>query len=548
MDMTQRRLRRALPAIMLAIALVVGLTPAAPQAALASETASGVVGEAAVLDTVGAAALDGGGEGLAADETPAGAVGEAAEADADEASVLAEESSVATLSISGTELYDYAYQVLDIVNQERAAEGLASLTMDADLLEAAMQRAAETAIYWDHTRPNGTSCFTVLNKTMSMMGENIAAGQGTPTSVMNSWMNSSGHRANILESSYKSIGIGCFRTSDGTLRWVQLFGSSTASATSGQSDVTTTREVQVDLTFFEPSFTVSVDATVQSDWICLDLGQSTTPTIYLTNSGWGRPAVENSSFTWESSNTAHVSATSSGTISAIADGTATVTLSLGWNRYAMRVLAGYTPNSVYSDVDGHWGEGWAMAATEAGLMTGYSNTSGVPTGVFGIEDIVTRAQLATILYRHANPDSDATENVASYENNETDMSDVVSKQYYTAAINWAYENGIMTGDTDTEGNQLFTMRPNDSVSRQEAATMIARYAAFCGVDTSADPSAYESAPDADAVLPFAQEAVAWCYENGIMTGDANTGYLMPQSSTTRAQMAKIAVVSTEIIG
>ena len=130
--------------------------------------------------------------------------------------------------VYGTARYDYAFQVLEIVNKERALEGAAPLTMDQDLLSAAMLRSAETVVSFSHTRPNGEKCFTASSK---MSGENIAMGSGalsaTPEQVMIQWMNSPGHKANILTKSYQSIGIGCFVTNYGTY-WVQCFGRGTA--------------------------------------------------------------------------------------------------------------------------------------------------------------------------------------------------------------------------------------------------------------------------------------------------------------------------------
>lgn len=130
--------------------------------------------------------------------------------------------------VYGTARYDYAFQVLEIVNKERALEGAGPLTMDKDLLSAAMLRSAETVVSFSHTRPNGEKCFTASSK---MSGENIAMGGGsscaTTEQVMIRWMNSPGHKANILTKSYQSIGIGCFVTNYGTY-WVQCFGRGTA--------------------------------------------------------------------------------------------------------------------------------------------------------------------------------------------------------------------------------------------------------------------------------------------------------------------------------
>lgn len=132
-----------------------------------------------------------------------------------------------TVSFNVTVTNDYtsAYEVLNIVNKERKAKGLNGLNMDKYLLDSAMIRASELVLNFDHTRPNGTSCFTAINKSFSYMGENIAAGQSTSEYVMQSWMNSPGHKANILNTNFTSIGIGCVKYGN-VLYWVQLFGKS----------------------------------------------------------------------------------------------------------------------------------------------------------------------------------------------------------------------------------------------------------------------------------------------------------------------------------
>ena len=128
------------------------------------------------------------------------------------------------VTVTGYRSYSYAWQVLSLVNQERTKVGLPALTMDQELLDAAMQRAYETAVYYSHTRPDGRACFTASSLTV---GENIAAGQFSPAHVMNSWMNSEGHRANILDTGYASIGIGAVEV-DGRYYWVQCFSGATS--------------------------------------------------------------------------------------------------------------------------------------------------------------------------------------------------------------------------------------------------------------------------------------------------------------------------------
>ena len=128
------------------------------------------------------------------------------------------------INITGEFKYDMAKEVLDIVNQERSAVGLEPLYMDEGLFEAAQQRAAELAVLFDHTRPNGSSYSSILPDYQGMNGENIAGSYTSAESVMKGWMNSSGHKRNILMSSYTSIGIGCFYHNN-RYHWVQCFSS-----------------------------------------------------------------------------------------------------------------------------------------------------------------------------------------------------------------------------------------------------------------------------------------------------------------------------------
>ena len=104
--------------------------------------------------------------------------------------------------------WTYAWRVLELVNNERAKAGLPGLVMDYDLCTVATGRAAETTVLFDHTRPNGESCFSCFPSVQGYIGENLAAGYRTPEAVVDGWMNSPGHRANILRKEFRSIGIG----------------------------------------------------------------------------------------------------------------------------------------------------------------------------------------------------------------------------------------------------------------------------------------------------------------------------------------------------
>lgn len=115
----------------------------------------------------------------------------------------------------------YAQEVVNLVNAERAKEGLSPLSIDSKVTAAAQVRATEIKTSFSHTRPDGRSCFTALAEagaSYSGAGENIAIGQKTPSEVVTAWMNSPGHRANIMKPNFKYIGIGINGTA-----WAQLF-------------------------------------------------------------------------------------------------------------------------------------------------------------------------------------------------------------------------------------------------------------------------------------------------------------------------------------
>ncbi len=119
----------------------------------------------------------------------------------------------------------YAEKVLEIVNNERVKAGKKPLAARADLTELANIRVKEIVKKFSHERPDGTSVFDLANArgiSYGSMAENIAKGQGTPESVMSAWMNSQGHRNNILSSSYTYVGIAHYKYNDIDY-WVQVF-------------------------------------------------------------------------------------------------------------------------------------------------------------------------------------------------------------------------------------------------------------------------------------------------------------------------------------
>jgi uncharacterized protein YkwD len=120
-----------------------------------------------------------------------------------------------------------AYEVLTLLNLERTAQGLAPLTFHVAAAEVAYQHGVDMDVrnFFAHTNPDGASPGDRLDAAgivTTGWGENIARGYGTPQSVMDAWMNSSGHRANILTPWFTHVGIGVHDAPGGPW-WTQVF-------------------------------------------------------------------------------------------------------------------------------------------------------------------------------------------------------------------------------------------------------------------------------------------------------------------------------------
>jgi uncharacterized YkwD family protein len=131
-----------------------------------------------------------------------------------------------TASVSGLSAIET--EVVRLVNIERQKEGLQPLVASTELSNVARKKSEDMALknYFSHTSPTYGSPFDMMKSfgiSYRTAGENIAKGQLTAQSVVNAWMNSSGHRANIMNPSFNKIGVGHFKSSNGTNYWTQMF-------------------------------------------------------------------------------------------------------------------------------------------------------------------------------------------------------------------------------------------------------------------------------------------------------------------------------------
>ena len=172
----------------------------------------------------------------------------------------------------------------------------------------------------------------------------------------------------------------------------------------------------------------------------------------------------------------------------------------------------------FTDISNHWAKDDILMATGLGLFRGMTDSTFCP------QTSLSRGQLVTVLYRmEGSPEVTGS----------SGFQDVAPNQYYTQAVAWAKENGLVNGVTDT----LF--RPSDSVTREQFAAILYRYASWKEQDVTAQADLMSFA-DAAGVSAYAQIPMAWAVAEGLIQGISETT-LSPRGATTRAQAATILV-------
>ena len=197
-----------------------------------------------------------------------------------------------------------------------------------------------------------------------------------------------------------------------------------------------------------------------------------------------------------------------------ADGTYTFTMPNG--QVTVTVTFEQAPLPFHDVTEGDWFYDAVRYAYETGLM------DGVEDSLFAPNSETTRAQLVTILYRLAGEPEPG---------GDSGFTDVEADTWYTDAVAWAAQNGIVNGVSDTE------FAPGDDITREQLAVILYRYAAYQGYDVSqrADLSGFG---DASSISGYAQEALSWAHAQGLVLGFED-GSLRPQGTASRAQIAAV---------
>ncbi|MCP1108634.1 S-layer homology domain-containing protein [Ohessyouella blattaphilus] len=488
------------------------------------------------------------------------------------------------VEVFGAEHYDMAWEILDIVNQERSALGAAPLTMDESLMDYAMLRSAECAVYYSHTRPDGT---------LSLEGckaENIAAKFYSAEEVMKAWMASTGHRGNIINTENKSIGIGVYEVAGQGFYYTQIFAESAAGAEPIRSNgmVDKPHTIPVDLAIaklalssYQPdtSYNLHIGETMN-----LDL-----PPVYVETGEWSASVwIDQRDLTCKMADSTIATMTSVNTelrlkVSLTAKKVGSTTLNVyipgaeanaltipvhvsahnyvskivppcttkGYTEYTCSICD-HTYRSNETEMTGHayvlehTGEGYKKyVCSQCGeenikYSQNFADVSkenwfyspvmfvserGIMTGLnqtlFGANENLARAQFAALLYKlEGSP-------AVAYESR---FSDVADGQWYTKPILWAAQNGIVNGYQDGR------FGVGDSINREQIATMLYSYSKFKGYDLSqsGDLSGF---PDNSSVSAYAKNPLQWAVGVGFISG--TNGKLDPQGSAVRAQCAAI---------
>ena len=363
---------------------------------------------------------------------------------------------------------EFEWEVLRLCNIERAKEGIDSLRMVGSLQSACDIREADLDTYYSHTRPNGEMPFTVISSNFSYSGaaENIAEGQRTPAEVVQDWMNSPGHRANIMNPDLHYMGVG-FNPNKHS--WVQLFAGGKA-IKNVQTNAPSQNVPESEIT----KYYIAVQTTdgylsyLPADYASMKQnGDKYYPRLnanslpeFTKNQINIIPEPQISTFADVPTNAWFASAVQWAVERGITTGTSATTFSPDntctkaqiitflWRAVGSPKIDGFNQFTDVKESDYFYHA--ALWASSKGMVSGNR---------FEPDALCTRS--ATVVYLWKNAGSPQ----ASYEGNFTDVSWGTD---YATAVAWAVSNGVTSGTSET------TFSPNTTCTRGQIVTFLQR--------------------------------------------------------------------------
>ena len=412
--------------------------------------------------------------------------------------------------------YGLSREELDVLkdtNLERGKEGLAPLTSLPELQRGAGIRAEELVTVTDHVRPDGTKWYTILD-TLQLPpyiwgGENVAAGQHSAQGVVTAWMNSPGHRENILRDSYAHLGTGYYYAEDSFYKtyWVQIFYTSIDC-----------EYISMSLEFFgEKNHYVGTEPENLDLVACLQCkscGSSYLPVLPEYCSGYDPTVAERQTIT-----VSVLGQSATMEIDLLVDGEEPTETPTEPSEEPTEPTEEPTEPTEpakpveFNDLEkGSWYEDSVNFMVRQGLMNGVGKNRFDPYGK------VTRAMLVTILYRvEGSPSTDGLPNPFRD----------VPNSWYTDAVIWAASEGIVTGV------KVDRFNPEGNITREQIATILYRYEGSPQVSDALPPFA-----DSSRISGYALCPLNWAIAEGLING-VGGGRLAPGDTATRAQIATI---------
>lgn len=444
-------------------------------------------------------------------------------------------------SFNGTLYQSRAYEMLALVNRERARKGVAPLKWDAELESSAVTRAAEVSIMFSHTRPNGSMCDTAFPSGLYAMGENIAMGFSSVQSTFNQWVNSPMHYSNMVNPHFTHIGISCFYGGAYGWCWVQTFGGRSGSVNEDPSHMNGPASVPI----------VLPDNIIQgATWTVSRLtpgvgSMRALPSLAvrfngILNDGFSQVAVSGNvsydykMFSWSTDNeriAAFLNDQGTGYACGVSEGSTTYTAKFATtSRLDKKIPVTVTRTGAFTDVD--------MSKTDHSesifWLSGSGVTAGYNDGSFRPYSQVARCDMAAFLRRLARGLN--VGDAVTWRPSASDwkrFGDVTRNTPHAEDILWLAHAGISTGFSNG------TFAPYANVARCDMAAFLRRFAAL---SSSSDAGAWT--PSEQDLLSFNDvsaktdhaEDILWLRHAGVASGYPGNLF-KPYARIARCDMA-----------